>query len=96
MPKNIEEVKEGKEVDETAEGNFNDYERLDALYNDIIEDYKWYKAGNQEIHVDLDELFSSIIRDIILLIREIRRRNETLDNYPRLIEILKELLKDYY
>jgi RNAse (barnase) inhibitor barstar len=71
-------------------------ERLDALYNDIIEDYKWYKAGNQDVDVDLDELFNSIIRNIILLIKEIRRRNETLDNYPRLIEILKELLKVYY
>jgi cell division septum initiation protein DivIVA len=66
MPKNIEEVKEDKEVDETTEGNLYDYERLDALYNEIIEDYKWYKSGNQD--VDVDELFKSIIRDIRLLL----------------------------
>jgi hypothetical protein len=98
MPKNIEEVKEDKEVVETAEGNLYDYERLDALYNEIIEDYKWYKSGieDEDEVIDVDELFKSIIRNIKLLLREIRRRNESLDDYPKLIEILKELLKNFY
>jgi phosphate uptake regulator len=76
----------GKDIEE---------ERLNDLYNEIFEDYKWYKGGIEEGDEHVDEYFKSLIRNIKLLLREIRRRNERLDDYPRLIEIIKDLFNNY-
>jgi phosphate uptake regulator len=67
-------------------------ERLNDMYNEIFEDYKWYIGAIEEGEENVDELFKSLIRNIKLFLREVKRRNETLDDYPKLIALLKEML----
>jgi hypothetical protein len=97
MPKNIEEVKEV----ETAAGNLNDDELLDVMYNEIFEDLKWYLgeldekigAGNEEYSDEqLDMSYKTLIEDIKLFLAELKKRNEGLDDYPKLKELLKIML----
>jgi hypothetical protein len=73
----------GKDIEE---------ERLDEMYNEIFEDYKWYIGAIEDGEGNEDELFKSLIKNIKLFLREIERRNETLDDYPTLNELLRVML----
>jgi hypothetical protein len=73
----------GKDIEE---------ERLDTLYNEIFEDYEWFIVAIEVGKGNQDELFKSLIRNIKLFLREIERRNETLDDYPTLKELLRVML----
>jgi hypothetical protein len=70
----------GKDIEE---------ERLEVLINEIFEDFKWYKSAKKEGDEKWREHFKSFMRNLEIFFRELKKRNETLDNYP----LLKELLK---
>jgi hypothetical protein len=95
MPKTIDELVGDEEIDQTTEINYDDYKKIECFYNDVIEDYyKWYLGAIKDGIGNVNALYKSLLWNIKVLIRRIRRVHGTLEDYPELTVILNKLLNN--
>jgi hypothetical protein len=73
--------------------DLHEEEFVDYLVNEILDDYEWYIASIEDGIGNENESLKSLIKEINMFLNIIRSRNETLNDYPRLKDALKGLLR---